>query len=155
MANKNTKNMLIRDVPEVLWSEIDHFCEQNKMVRRQFIEMAFKAIQQSSPQQHQCAELWKIEQNFDEVERKLNVYDRFYRIHKEINRIKELYKEENAPIRKKLNDELEGLRELLGGLLESSFDETFVAVSYPGLVVSKPKAEHSQGQQSDRSIEVR
>ena len=144
MADKNTKDMLIRDVPEVLWSEIDRFCRRNKIVRRQFIEMAFKAIQQDNPRQLSCAEVSQIEENLNEVERKLNVYERFYKIRREINQIKELYKDETAPIRRKLADELEGLKDVLGDLIESSLEKAVAPRPHSDLVEFQPKSEQGQ-----------
>jgi len=152
MADKNTKDMLIRDVPEVLWLEIDRFCRRNKIVRRRFIEMAFKAMQQNNPRQRSSTELQQIEENLDEVERKLNVYERFYKIRSEISQIRALYKGEIAPIRRKLADELEGLQELLGDLFESSLEEAVAPGPHSGVVEFQPKSEQGQDNNQTRRM---
>ena len=82
---KDTKTMLIRGVPKDLWSEVDAYCEEQGLNRRDFIELAINTLKQKQPQDDEGAGLFEAKQTAKLISQKLGAYKELIALQKEIS----------------------------------------------------------------------
>ena len=81
-----TKNMLIRDVPEDLWTEVRRYCQDQGIHLREFMAQAMESLRGAEGQNAEKLRTRRAKEAVDTIEQRLNLLKKAEKLGEEIEK---------------------------------------------------------------------